>query len=653
MNRTHVRMTTMIKRVMLTLVAVLVGAPVAAQTTGQPPQTNQDMLRELDLGAPNAIRTGGGEPGPGYWQNRADYTIHATLDTVGHRLSGSETIHYVNNSPAALEYVWIQLDQNLFRPGSRGALVNAGNRWRGSFEGGGYTLSRVDVTIGGTRVAAARTEAGTRMRIDLPEPLPASGGEMQLDIEWSFLVPEYGADRMGRFHGADGWVYEIAQWYPRMSVFDAVNGWNPLPYIGQGEFYLEYGDFDVSLTVPRSVTVLGAGVLANEAEVLTAEQRQRLAQARQSAETVRIITPGEVGTRSARLDGDGSLTWHFTAENVRDFAWAASRAFIWDATSWNDVLVMAAYPREGLGTDEESGWERAAEYGRHSIAHYSDTWYRYPYPVAINIAGVVGGMEYPMIVFCGVSARDFGLFGVTDHELGHSWFPMIVGSDERRWAWMDEGFNTFINHYSTLAFYGSSALPRLRTVPSHIVEQSKLAIADQPIMTHPDYIRSAGLGFLAYRKPGYGLVLLRDLILGPERFDAAFQEYIRRWAYKHPQPADFFRTIEDVSGEDLAWFWRGWFYSTEVLDQAIVSVAVSGTESVITLENRAGLIMPAVLGVTFADGEKQRIDLPVEIWATSDLYTLPMTGRVTHVTLDPDQELPDIDRGNNEWTGGS
>jgi hypothetical protein len=639
----------MIKCSLLTVAATLVALPLAAQAPVPFPPTNQEIFAPLALAPASALRTGGGEPGPEYWQNRADYVISATLDTVQHRITGSETIRYVNNSPEPIGFLWIQLDQNLFRPGSRGSLVNAGNRWRGAFDEGGYALQRVELVMGGQRTTPARTEDGTRMRIDLPHVLEPGGGALELEIDWSFVVPEYGADRMGRLRGQDGWVYEIAQWYPRMYVFDDVDGWNPLPYLGQGEFYLEYGDFEVSLTVPRDVVVLATGVLQNEAEVLTAEQRRRLERARGSAETVRIVTADEVGAAGTRPAGSGPLTWRFHAENVRDVAWAASRAFLWDANSWEDVLVMAAYPREGLGSSANPGWERAAEYGRHSIEHYSSTWFRYPYPVAINIGGIVGGMEYPMIVFCGVNARGAALFGVTDHELGHSWFPMIVGSDERRYAWMDEGFNTFINHYSNLAFYGPQAARLLRTGAAHITEQQALPTGDQPIATRPDHIRRDALGFLAYRKPGYGLIMLREVVLGPERFDAAFTEYIRRWAYRHPQPADFFRTIEEVAGADLDWFWRGWFLSTDVLDQAIDNVEVSLDGSAITLLNRAGLVMPVVLELGFADGASERVALPVEIWATSDSYLLPLERRVVSVTIDPDVKLPDMDRSNNQW----
>ncbi len=630
------------------LAGVLIALPLQAQTALPP--TNQEIFAPLDLPAANAMRTGGGAPGAEYWQNRADYRITASLDTVAHRVTGSETIHYTNNSPDSLRFLWLQLDQNLFKPGSMGALVNSGNRWRGAFADGGDRIDHVQVTLAGRTSSASPMVADTRMRVDLPSPLPPHGGTVDLDIGWSFVIPEYGADRTGRYHGQDGWVYEVAQWYPRMYVYDDVHGWNPMPYQGQGEFYLEYGSFDVAITVPHDVIVVATGELENPDEVLTTEQRRRLDRARGTAETVAVVSPDEVRSDAIRPPGDGPLTWRFHADNVRDVSWGASRAFIWDATSWEDVLIMSAYPREGLGTPKEPGWEMAAQYARHTISYYSTQWYRYPYPVAINVAGVVGGMEYPMIVFCSVDSRDAGLFSVTDHELGHSWFPMIVGSDERRWAWMDEGFNTFINHYSNLDYYGDAALSSLRTQAPYIVAQQRSPLADQPIMTYPDELRRNGLGFLAYRKPGYGLVMLREDILGRDRFDAAFREYIRRWAFKHPKPQDFFRTMEDVSGADLDWFWRGWFFGTGTLDQAVDGVTTDASGSHVALSNRNELVMPVILELTYDDGTRDVRHLPVEIWATGDHYTLDVPDHtVVGARLDPDDLYPDVVSNNDAW----
>jgi len=631
-------------------------SPAAAQRQMQMPEnlpeTNQAIFAPPDLPTPNAMRDASGRPGPGYWQQAADYDIRVSLDAEAHRITGSETITYTNNSPDDLRFVWVQLDQNIFRTGSRGALVDAASRRRRP-TGEGLTLTRVEVTQNGTSRSAAHVEDGTRMRVDLPEPLPADGGQLELSIDWTFPILSSGGGRMGRLETEEGWIYELAQWYPRMAVYDDVSGWNTLPYLGTGEFYLEYGSFDVELTVPRDMIVVATGELQNPADVLTDAQRDRIEQARGSDETVMIVAADEVGAEASRPTGEGTLTWRFHADDVRDFAWAASRAFVWDAAGWEDVLIMSVYPKESIGPTEEgdAGWEMSTQFVRHTVSFYSDTWSRYPYPVAINVGGMVGGMEYPMIVFCHWRARGRGLFGVTDHEIGHTWFPMVVGSDERRHAWMDEGFNTFLNHYSSLAFYDSEPAQRGRTGPESVARFMGSALADQPIMTRPDVQRPMALGYLAYSKPGYGLVLLREVVLGPERFDAAFDAYIDRWSYKHPQPADFFRTMEDVSGSNLGWFWRGWFYGTDKLDQAADSVTVEEGITSIHLSNREGLVMPTTMQIGFADGSSVRRDFPVEIWVRSDYYTLPLEGtpEVTSVTLDPDQVLPDVNRSNDAW----
>ncbi len=636
------------RRLFLLPLLALFALPLRAQDA---PAHNLGTFAPLDLPAPTDERVSDGRPGGEYWQQRADYRIRATLDTVANRVTGLVTLSYTNNSPRTLDALWLQLDQNLFAPGSRGASIQpADSRWRGSFPGGGYQITQVEVKQGEQSYAPQYLVDDTRMRLVLREALAPAGGKVEVTIGYHFIIPEYGADRMGRLHTARGTVYELAQWYPRAYVYDDVNGWNALPYHGQGEFYLDYGNYDIEISVPHDVIVVSTGVLQNPEQVLTPTQRERMERARTSAETVRIIAPEEVGTPGSRPRNDGMLTWRFKAENVRDVAWAASRAFIWDAAGWDGVLLQSAYPHEGLGTGGAEGWEMSTQYLRHTIRHYSEQWYRYPYPVAINVAGVVGGMEYPMIVFCSVRARDQGLFGVTDHEFGHTWFPMIVGSDERRYAWMDEGFNTFINYYSNLAYYGEQSR-RNATMQGEYIG-GLMQETDTPIFTYPDHIRRNQLGFLAYRKPGYGLRLLREYIVGPERFDAAFRAYINRWAYKHPQPADFFRTIENVAGEDLDYFWRGWFYTTDTFDQGITNVETTADGTAVTISNLDGLILPTTLQITFADGSTERRRIPALAWATTDTFTELVAGKpVASVTLDPDGLLPDVDRTNDTWTG--
>ncbi len=630
---------------LLLLVCALV-VPAQAQDA---PIHNRDAFTALDLPDPDALRRADGSPGDAYWQQRADYHIRATLDTVANRIDGTVTLTYTNNSPDALDAVWLQLDQNLFAIGSRGASIQpADSRWRGSFEGGGYQITRV--TVGETGYSPRYLIDDTRMRVALNEPLAPHGGTIALTLDYNFLIPQYGADRMGRLKTARGTVYELAQWYPRVYVYDDVHGWNTLPYYGQGEFLLDYGDYELELTVPHDVIVASTGTLENPGDVLTAEQQARLNRARTSEETVMIVAPDEVGTPGSRPAGSGMLTWRFKADNVRDVSWAASRAFIWDAAGWDGVLLQSTYPHEGLGTGEQEGWEMSTQYLRHTIRHYSEQWFRYPYPVATNVAGVVGGMEYPMIVFCSVNARGQGLFGVTDHEFGHTWFPMIVGSDERRYAWMDEGFNTFINYYSNLAFYGDDARRAGSMSPDYI--SNLMRQTDTPIFTFPDQIRRTDLGFLAYRKPGYGLRLLREYILGPERFDLAFRQYIDEWAYKHPKPSDFFRTMENVAGEDLAYFWKGWFYTNDLFNQGITNVAETGDGVDVTIENLGDLILPTTLSIVYADGTTETRRIPAIAWATSDTFTEHIDKPVRGVMLDPDALLPDVDRANDVWGEG-
>src|SRR5216117_1302773 len=631
-----------------------------AQQPTQPSQlptarTDTSPFRRLELPTPSLLREGSGRPGPEYWQQRADYTIAVSLDTATHTIAGRETIRYTNCSPDTLRYIWLQLDQNLFRDDSRGALLNRRDaRFAARGFHGGFVLDRVESVRPSGRQTVRRIlktiEDGTVMRVELDRPL-APRGVTSLEIGYSFQVPEHGADRMGREQFPEGWLYEIAQWYPRLAVYDDVRGWNTEQYLGQGEFYLEYGDFDVAITVPRSFVVAATGTLLNPLEVLTGPERARLAQALKSDTTIAVIAKTEVGQAFTRPAGAGpTLTWHYSVKNVRDVAWAAAPNFIWDASGYAGVLIQSLYPPEA-----NAGWARSTEYARHSIKHYSEKWLRYPYPTAINIGGPVGGMEYPMIVFCGHRAGDRNLFGVTTHELGHEWFPMIVGSNERLYAWMDEGFNSFINIYSGLAFYHDTVPPGRGSAAQWAAQAA--AGRDQPPMLAADRVNAGLLGNVEYFKPATGLYLLRQHIIGDTtRFDSAFREYIRRWAYKHPTPADFFRSMEDALGEDLSWFWRGWFYRTDVVDLAVDSVRVrqdsSGTATRVFLSSPGALPMPVDLRVTFANGSVEDVHLPVEIWWLGNhyVYERKFAVEVTKVEIDPGQSVPDVRRENNVWT---
>ncbi|PSQ69207.1 MAG: peptidase [Bacteroidetes bacterium QH_1_64_81] len=634
------------------------GAGHAQDVPQQVPDHNLESFEPVDFPDPNDYRDADGSPGEDYWQQTVDYQIDVSLDTAANRVTGTETITYTNNAPEDLKRLWVQLEQNYFKPGSRGnAIVPDDARFSGFFDEAGYDLSNLRVQRNGEATTPDTLIDGTRMRVSLDEPL-ASGDSLQLSFDFAYTLPEDGADRHGYLDAEDGTVYQFAQWYPRMYVYDDVHGWNPLPYLGQGEYYLEYGDFEVNITVPRDMIVAATGRLQNPGDVLTDTQRDRLAEARDSRETVTIIDSSEVGDASTRPSGSGPLTWRYTADRVRDFAWAASQAFLWDAATANagdqTVLAQSLYPKEGIGTtDEKPGWEQSTAFVQHSIEFYSGFVAPYPYPNAINVAGRVQGMEYPQIVFCDVTSRGRSLFRVTDHEFGHSWFPMVVGSDERRWGWMDEGLNTFMNQYSLLNYYGKGRVPPAKVmggVKKYVTKMMDSPMGDQPTMTYADRIRDDALGFLAYLKPGYGLMILRQHVLGPERFDSAFKEYFDRWAYKHPKPADFFRTMEDVSGEDLDWFWRGWFYETDTMDQAVDSVATGDTTRV-TVEQRDELMLPMTVQLTYDDGSTEQRRVPIEAFYTQDTNTLRVTdGRLQRVAIDPNQILPDMNRGNDTWT---
>ena len=602
----------------------------------------------------NDYRSASGEPGPKYWQNRADYRINATLDTATHKVTGDVEITYTNNSPDNLKFLWLQLDQNIYKPTSRGSATTTqtGGRWANNGFTEGHAIKSISVEVEGAKQTPQFLINDTRMQVWLPQPLKAQGKTARLNIAFEFIIPQYGTDRMGRLHTKNGVVYEVAQWFPRMAVYDDVQGWNVLPYIGAGEFYLEYGDFDVNITAPANLIVAGSGELLNEKEVLTSAQQTRLAAARNSDKTVVLRSAEEVTDPKSRPSG--SVTWKFRIQNARDVAWAASKAFVWDAARINlpsgkKALAMSVYPLESIKKD---GWQRSTEMVKGSIEHYSQMWFEYPYPVATNVAGVVGGMEYPGIVFCSYSDAGASLWGVTDHEFGHTWFPMIVGSNERKYAWMDEGFNTFINGLSTKAF-NKGEFDQFSFFGSADLNNYIFNKEMDPIMTAPDVTQQDNLGIVAYEKPSMMLNALRNVVLGPERFDLAFREYIRRWAFKHPTPWDFFHTMENVAGEDLSWFWRGWVLNNWQLDQSVKGVAYidddvkKGAE--ITIENLGQMVMPVPVFIKESNGKVHRLTLPVEIWQRGSEWTfaVPTTSKITEVVLDPEKKLPDVHRNNN------
>ena len=632
---------------------VVLGSSVFAQ---QAHNSNvQEAFLPFDTGVSTATRSASGKPGAEYWQNRADYSIKTKLDPKKHSVSSSVEITYTNNSPDELEFLWLQLDQDLFSQESWGAKLTPvqGARFGNAAFDGGYDIKKLKVKYGNKEYSPVTRKVDTNLKLNLNEPLAAEGGTISISIEYSFVVPEYGSDRMGRIETENGWIYEIAQWYPRMAVYDDIQGWNVMPYLGQGEFYLEYGDFDYEITAPKDFIVVGSGELLNPGDVLTKEQQKRFEKAKKSDKTVAIISQEEVG--NVDRPGRRNLTWKFRMENSRDIAWAASKAFIWDAARMNlpdgkTALAQSVYPVESAG---EEGWGRSTEYVKYSIEYNSEKWFPYSYPVATNVAGIVGGMEYPGIVFCSWKSKTGGLWGVTDHEFGHNWFPMVVGSNERQNAWMDEGFNTFINEYSTESFNEGEYYSRRTS--SRAITRWMVSPRNEPIMTYPDQVQPGNLGILAYYKPAIGLIMLRESILGHELFDDAFREYIQRWKYKHPGPNDFFNTMEDVSGYDLDWFWRGWFATDWKLDQAVDSVSYPEEDpalgSLITFSNHEKMVMPVTLEITQENGTVETVDLPVQVWQTGNTWTISYKSDspITKVVIDPEAVFPDIDPSNNTW----
>ena len=602
-------------------------------------------------------RAADGEPNTGYWQNRADYQITASLDEITHVITGTVIISYKNNSPHPLPFLWLQLDQNLFNKASRGqARMPVGSRSRygdaKSGFNGGYNFTNVLLND----AVANYIITDTRMQIRLPKTLKGGGDMVKIKIDYSFTLPEYGADRCGILKTKNGDIFTVAQWYPRMCVFDEIQGWNTLPYLGPSEFYLEYGDFDFTITAPASHIVVASGELQNPNEVLTATQNTRLASAKKSDKTVMIRTEMEVTDPASRPKGN-TLTWHFKMTNARDVSWASSKAFIWDAAKINlpsgrTSLAMSVYPVESAG---DKAWGRATEYTKNSIENYSKRWYEFPYPVASNVASNVGGMEYPGIVFCGWKAKDEGLFGVTDHEFGHTWFPMIVGSNERKYGWMDEGFNTFINSLAHEDFNKGEYKEQPKNMEA--MAGYMFAPTSEAIMNAPDAMKEVNIGTALYFKPGYGLELLRNEILGADRFDYAFRTYISRWAFKHPTPWDFFKTMDNVSGEDLSWFWKGWFLENYKLDQAVESVTYekdsAANGAIVTIANLNQMAMPVTIAYETVGGAKGTIKLPVEIWNNTKTWKvkLPTTEQLSSVVIDPDKVFPDINFANNSWKG--
>ena len=729
----------------------------------------EDKFRQLDevFPSPNLSRPATGEPGPMYWQQRADYKIQIKLYEDTRSVEGSETITYTNNSPLTLKYIWLQLDQNIF---AKESINNLTRPWGGGdssvdfstlrrqnfmdkFEGGFQELS-----IKINNKSADTNLVGTHVRINLDQPLKP-GESTSLDIEWAYALVEENAVRARNGYetfedGND--IFLMAQWYPRVTVFSDYEGWHNKEFIGNGEFTLEFGDFEVDISVPSDHVVSATGVLLNENDVLNPIQKKRMKQARKSEKPMFIITPDEAYDNELEKSTDYK-TWSFKAENVRDFAWASSRKFIWDAAGYKQdskenplVMAMSFYPKEG-----EPLWSKySTEAVMHTMKVYSKYSFDYPYPTAQSVNGPVGGMEYPMITFNGPrteleddgtrtysrSEKEF-LIGVVIHEVGHIYYPMIVNSDERQWTWMDEGLNTFVQYLAEqewdINYRSDRGEPRWMT-------EFMSSSYQVPIMTNSESLLQFGNN--AYGKPATALVVLRETILGRELFDQAFREYSVRWKFKRPTPYDFFRTMEEASGVDLDWFWRGWFYSTDHVDIALNNIHLASLDTldpqvnlakdrvdfeneplilhdqrneaakietrvterpelldiyneydeftpsdremrdskevlddlydkndsdpewkkkalveaiekdedyyIFEFSNKGGLVMPIPLEITYEDGTKELIRIPVEVWRKNSNKTKWLKRsklKITQAVIDPYWEIGDTQIENNYY----
>jgi hypothetical protein len=649
-------------RHLLFLLPFLLGMPAV---TGAQPTTSQTAALLPDRPLPHPVvvppsferaiaqgtRTANGAPGPNYWTNTADYALDAHLEPDSAMLYGSGSIRYQNNSPDSLAQLVLHLRQNLHTEDAvrnRYVPLTAGMQVANVVVAGDTLQEHplLDLRTG----TEGYVILGTRMLI-VPAAPVLPGSSIELSMDWQFEVPEAGAPRMGQ----DGEVFYLGYWYPQLAVYDDVNGWTAELYQGDGEFYMGYGAYDVSITVPEGWLVGATGTLQNPESVLSAPVRQRLAVATQPDTIVSIVGADErsAGSSTAASD-DGTLTWRFRAENVRDFAFGTSAAYVWDAAmaqtgdADDGTAMIHAFYRPDV-----TPWQRSAEYARFAVEHLSEMLMPYPYPHMTAVEGIIGGgMEYPMMTLIGSNYRPRGLFSVTYHEISHMWFPMIVGQNEKHYTWMDEGTTSFNTAEGASDFYNDDAWE------SSNQSYFRLAGTDDemPSMRHADNypFGTPARGIASYSKPALILHALRGII-GEERFFEAYRTYAERWAYKHPQPYDLFNTFEDVLSQDLDWFWTPTLYETWTLDHAVARVDSSVDSPRVTIADEGLVPMPVPLRVTYADGTTINRMVPVDVWlkGTRETTVNLEPGSVTGVVIDPKWYLPDVDRSDNRWSSGS
>jgi hypothetical protein len=603
------------------------------------------------LAVARGTRTATGAPGPGYWQQWADYRLTARIDAAARRLDGTAEIVYHNRSPDALAELHVDLHQNLHAPGAI--------RLEPAEVTGGVQLGRV--AVGGRTLAAGGTMGpryrvlGTRLVITPPAPVPA-GGTVTLHIDWSFAIPQAGAGARMGWHEDN--LFFLAYWYPQMTVYDDVVGWHPDPFLAVTEFYAGFANYDVTIDAPAQWVVQATGRQLNREQTLAPALLERLRRAESSDEVVTVKSAADFG-RATVPGAAGRVQWRFRADTVRDFAFSATRASQWDAAR------AAIGDRDGDGRTDHTvvhafwratapRWAHVARYQQHALGFLSDlTAIPYPWPhmSAVEGGGIIGGgMEFPMMTLIGdYNLRgDSALYSVTAHELAHMWVPMIVSSDERRYSWLDEGHTTFHTGMAFDDFFGTTGR-RFNDQLQYVA----FAGSDREVemMRWSAYIPPPAFVIANYRKPASVLHALRG-VLGEETFLAAHREFLRRWAYRHPYPWDYFRTVEAVSGRDLGWFWRSWYYETWVLDQAVAAVTAGPGGTTIVIEDRGWVPMPVHLAVTRADGATERIEVPVDVWLAgatrTEVRVAPGT-EVTRVEIDAAHLFPDVDRANNVW----
>ena len=626
------------KKIFSLLLTCLFSASLMAQSVRPIPYPvipNPKFVKAVEKGT----RTDTGLPGPAYWMNQTDYTIHATLSPSSKMVRGWEQVVYTNNSPDELSTVVVHLHQNLHK---EGVVRNRPQKLTGGMNLTSVNFNGEQLLERSSSREVGYTINGTRMNFNLPEPIKP-GTTAAFEFAWSFEVPEAGAPRIGQ----DGEIFFVGYWFPQIAVYDDVNGWKADAYMGNGEFYADFGSYDVSLTVPEQFVVGATGDLVNAEEVLASQTLKRLQSARLTDEVVRVVTAEDRG-KSTQTSSSGSLTWKFKAENVRDFAFATSDKYLWDATrakmadgSFKDIF---AFYRPELPV-----WERSAEFARFTIEFMSDMFLPYPWPHMTTAEGVIGGgMEFPMITHIGGGRNDQSLFGVTFHEIGHMWFPMIVAQDEKENTWMDEGLTSYNTAEGSAAFWKQDSW-----VPERQGYYRIAGTGDEvePMRHGDQYPLDGGArGLASYNKPAVALNALRGIV-GQEAFTKAYKEYAKRWAFKHPQPYDLFNTFNDVLGQDYDWFWTTMFFETWTLDQAVTKVEEKTSGVVVTVEDLSISAFPTTVQVTYASGEMvtQKISYSTWISPTRKVELTFKAGKVERVEIDPGHFLPDVDRKNNVW----